>query len=76
MILTIIFFGLLISIFVGLIRIALKATWAIAKCFVVLFLLPIALIALFACGLVYLALPILVIVGIIAILKRGSAQTT
>lgn len=74
MILTILFFGLLLSVFGGLIKLALKATWAIAKCIVVLVLLPAALIALFACGLVYLALPALVIVGIVAILKRGSAQ--
>lgn len=74
MILTIIFAALMISIFGNLIRFALKATWAIAKFVLVIIVLPVALIALVACGLIYIALPILLIVGIFAILKHGSAE--
>lgn len=72
--LTIIFAVLMISVFWKLIMFAIKATWAITKCVFMFLLLPIALIVLAALGLFYLAIPILVIVGIVSIIKNGSAR--
>lgn len=51
-----------------LIVFAIKATWGIAKVLLYIVCFPIILIGLVLGGLIYIALPILVVVGIIALL--------
>lgn len=71
---TAIFTILMIAVFGRLFIFALKATWTITKWILLLLLLPVGLIAFAIFGLFYLAIPILVIVGIVSILKNGSAR--
>ncbi|MCR5322543.1 MAG: hypothetical protein K6E85_04670 [Lachnospiraceae bacterium] len=50
---------------------AIKATWDLTKIFFGLIFLPVILIGLVAAGFVGLALPILVIVGIVMLVKKA-----
>lgn len=68
--LTLIFVILMIAVFWKLVSLAFLATWGIAKVlfsFVFFPILFIILIGLLIGGLVYIALPILIIVGIVAL---------
>lgn len=65
--LKLIFIILMFVVFGKLIMLAFKATWGIAKIVCSIVLLPALLIILAVCGLIYVALPILVIVGIITL---------
>lgn len=51
----------------------LKATWGIAKFICTLIMLPVFLVVLVFMGLIYLAVPILVIAGIVALIG-GTAK--
>jgi len=62
---TFLFTILMIGIFGKLIGLAFKMTWGIAKILVTLVFFPIALIGLVIGGLISIALPILVLVGIV-----------
>lgn len=62
---TFLFTILMIGIFGKLIGLAFKMTWGIAKILVTLVFFPIALIGLVIEGLISIALPILVLVGIV-----------
>lgn len=62
---TFLFTILMIGIFGKLIGLAFKMTWGIAKILVTLVFLPITLIGLVIGGLISIALPILVLVGIV-----------
>ena len=66
--LTMIFLILMLGVFGKLLMFALKAAWGLTKIFFTIIFLPVILLALFFMGAVYLALPILIIVGIIAVL--------
>lgn len=72
--LTIIFLIMFFAIFGGIIKFAFKAAWGILKILVFLVLLPIILIGLLIGGLVTFALPILVIVGIVFLIKALLAK--
>lgn len=72
MFITLLFIAFMLTIFGRLIAFAFKAAWGITKVVLVLIVLPVALIALFAAGFVYIAIPILAIVGIVALVKRLS----
>lgn len=67
--LTIIFLVMFFAIFGGIIKFAFKAAWGIMKILVFLVLLPVILIGLLIGGLVTLALPILVIVGVVFLVR-------
>ena len=45
-----------------------KAAWGISKCLLTIVLLPVILIGLVVGGLIYLAFPILIVVGIVGLL--------
>jgi len=47
-----------------------KATWSIMKFVCMVILLPVFLVGLVFKGLIYLAIPILIIIGIVAIIGR------
>ncbi len=71
--LTVIFFAALIFVAWKMLVWGLKAAWGIAKilCFVIL--LPLLLVGIFFVGLIYLAIPILVIAGIAAMIGAVTA---
>lgn len=66
--LTLIFTCLMVWIFGKLIWLAFKMTWGITKVLFNLIFLPIILIALVIGGLVSVALPVLIIIGIIMLI--------
>ena len=63
--LTLLFIILMFGIFGKMIGLAFRATWGITKILFRLIFLPLVLIGLVLEGLIYIALPLLVIVGII-----------
>lgn len=62
---SIIFIILMFIVFGKLLKFAIKATWGIAKIVVSLIMLPLFLVGLVLSGLLVLALPILLVVGIV-----------
>ena len=60
---------LMIMVFGMLIGFAIRAAWGISKVLVTLVFLPLILIGLVLGGLIYLALPILIVVGLVALFK-------
>lgn len=64
---TLLFIILMFAVFGKLIGLAFKMTWGIAKILFTLVFLPVILIGLVVGGLISLALPLLVIVGIITL---------
>ena len=68
--LTIISFILMFMIFGRILKFAIKAAWGISKIICSVVLLPIFLICLLLVGFVEIALPILVIVGIISMFSN------
>lgn len=65
--LTLVFICLMIGVFGKLIGLAFKMTWGISKVLFTLVFLPFVLIALTIGGLVTIALPLVVVVGIISL---------
>ena len=70
--LTIIFLILFLPIIGKLIKFAWKATWGLTKMVLALVFLPLILVALVICGLVTIALPILLIVGAVLLISSLS----
>ena len=66
--LNLIFGILMIAIFGKLFLFAIKATWGLAKIICTVVLLPLFLVALVLQGLFIIALPILLVVGLLALL--------
>lgn len=66
--LTLLFVIGMIAFAVGLIRFALKAAWGITKWALFVVCIPVLLILLFAFGLVYLAIPLLILALLVAFL--------
>lgn len=63
-----IFFGILMLVFIGeMIGVAVRAAWSIFKIIATIIFLPIILIAFFAAGLFYIAIPVLIIAGVIGL---------
>ena len=62
---SIIFIILMFIVFGKLLKFAIKATWGIAKIVVSLIMLPLFLVGVVLSGLLVLALPILLVVGIV-----------
>lgn len=61
----------MIWVFVKLLFIGIRAAWGISKILVTLVFLPLVLIGMVLGGLIYIALPILVVIGIISLFKNG-----
>ena len=66
--LTLLFIIFLIGFIGKTVGLALKATWGITKFIVSVILFPITLVIMVAAGLVYVALPVLIVVGLVSIL--------
>ena len=68
--LTLIFIILMFMVFGRILRFAIKAAWGVSKIICSVVLLPIFLICLLVVGFVEIALPILILVGIISMLTN------
>ena len=66
---TVIFFLALIWVTWKLFVLGLKATWGIAKLVCTVLLLPLFLVGLVFAGLMYVAVPVLLIMGIVALIR-------
>ena len=64
--LSILFSILMILVFGKILLFAIKAAWGVAKIITALIFLPVILIALVMSGLIFVALPILILIGILA----------
>lgn len=71
--LTLLFGILMLGVFGKLFVFGLRAAWGIAKFFLTIVFLPVILIGLVVGGLIQIALPLLIVIGIIALLS--SAQS-
>lgn len=67
--LTFLFFVLLFGIFGKLIWLAVKAAWGISKIVFSIVFLPVVVLVLFFSGLVYVALGLLAVIGIVSLIK-------
>ena len=67
--LTLIFFILFFAVFGSILKFSLKAAWGITKLVLCLVVLPILMLALLVCGLLVFAIPILIVLGIIFLVK-------
>ena len=67
MMLGLLFIILMFLVFGKILLFAIKATWNIAKIFCFVILLPLVLIGLVLKGLMIISLPVLVVIGIIAL---------
>lgn len=65
--LTIIFFVALIYVIWKLFVLGIKMTWGIARFIVTVLLLPLFLVGMMFAGMVYIAIPVLIIAGLIAV---------
>lgn len=70
--LTLIFLVLMITIFGKIIGLACKATWGLTKILFTVVLLPVFLVVLVIAGFMYIALPVLVIVGAVMMITKGG----
>ena len=68
--LSLLFTVLMIIVFGKLIGVAIRAAWGISKILVSFVFLPMILIGLVVGGLIYLAFPILIVVGLICLFKE------
>lgn len=69
--LSLIFAILMLCVFGKLLKLSIKAAWGITKVLFILVFLPIVLVVMVIGGLIYIAVPILLIIGI-ATLVSGS----
>lgn len=65
---TLIFIILMLIVFGKILKFAIKAAWGITKIVVSLVLLPLILVGLALSGLIIVAIPLLVVMGIIALI--------
>lgn len=70
--LTLIFFILLLTIFGKLLAFSIKAAWGITKILFTVVFIPLILIIMVVCGLMYVALPVLAVIGIVALVYRKN----
>lgn len=70
--LTLLFIICMFGIFGKLLWFGIKAAWGISKFVLTIVLLPVILIALVLGGLLYLAIPILIVIGVISLFCRAK----
>jgi hypothetical protein len=70
--LSLLFFVCMIGVFGKLLLFGIKAAWGISKFLITMVCLPLILIGLMAGGLIYLAFPILIVVGMIALVSSKT----
>lgn len=70
--LTLLFVICMLWVFGKLLIFALKATWSISKILLTVVLLPVILIIMVIGGLLYIAFPLLIIIGIVSLITSRS----
>lgn len=70
--LTLIFVILMLWISIRLFVFGIRAAWGLARILLTVFLLPVILIGLVIGGLIYIAIPVLIIIGILSLLLGKS----
>ncbi len=68
--LTILFCVLMIAVFGRILWFAIQMTWSITKIVVGVILLPLILVVLAAWGLLYIAFPLLLVIGLFSLCRR------
>lgn len=68
--LTLLFLILLLSFCGEMIGLAIRATWGFAKIILCVIFFPVVIIIMAMMGLVYIAVPVLAIVGVISLIKN------
>lgn len=68
--LTLLFMVLMIVVFGKLLVFALKASWGIVKVLLTIVFLPLVLVCLVLAGLVYVAVPVLLVVGLFSMARE------
>lgn len=68
--LTLLFMVLMIVVFGKLLVFALKASWGIVKVLLTIVFLPLVLVCLVLAGLVYVAVPVLLVVGLFSMVRE------
>lgn len=71
--LTLLFCIGMLWVFGKMIGYAFKATWGLAKVFFTIILLPLVLIFLVIGGLIYIALPLLIMIGIVMLVAKAAS---
>lgn len=71
---TLIFMFCMFAVFGKIAFFALKAAWGVTKLVLTLVFLPVTLVLMVAAGLIHLAMPILIIVGIISLFSGTPAK--
>lgn len=66
---TILFWVLMIAVFGRLLGLAIRMAWGLTKMICFFLFLPLILIVLVFVGLIYLAIPLLLIIGIVSLVK-------
>ena len=66
----------MILLFVKVLTVGIRLMWNISKFFVGLILFPAILVFLFVIGAVYLAFPLLIVAGLIALIAGGSRKNS
>jgi hypothetical protein len=69
---TLLFTILTFLVFGKLLIFAVKASWGLARILVTIIFLPLVLVGLVVAGVIYLAVPLLVIAGIISLIKTHN----
>lgn len=70
--LTLIFVILMIALFAELIGLAVRLTWGLLKIVGVVIFWPLVLAGLAAAGLIYVALPLLVVTGVVGLIAKNA----
>ena len=73
--LTIIFIICMFAVFGKLVLLAVRGAWGLTKILFSLIFLPFILIGLVFSGLIFIALPVLIIIGIVALIAGGIGHS-
>ena len=71
--LALVFSIMMIAVFGKILGLAIRASWTILKVVFTLVFLPVILIAMCFAGLFYIAIPVLIVVGIISLIASATA---
>ncbi len=70
--LTLVFMFLMLFVFGKIAGLALQMSWGLAKIVLTLIFLPVILIGMLLVGLLHIALPILIVIGVLALISAAT----
>ena len=71
--LSLVFSIMMLVVFGKLLGLAIRASWTVLKIIFTLVFLPVILIGMCVAGMIYIAIPILIVLGIISIIASATA---